>query len=171
MIALGALSGALYGVAGPKDYSATAQVLVTPLPASDTAFTGIDLFRDSGAHRTAAASAAALLRSPTIADAVLGQLSLKRSRDALLGQVRTHIEGNSNVVDVTAVDSNPSRAAQIANAFVSVLVSQRTANFLSQLATAIQRDQQTLSGLPAARRSGPEGAELARRLAVLHSFE
>jgi hypothetical protein len=171
LIVLGALVGALYAAVGPKDYQATAQVLVTPLPASDTTFTGMDLFRDSGGRRTGAASAAALLHSPTIADSVLGQLALKRSREALLGQLHTNPVGNSNVVDVTVDDSNAGRAAQIANAFVSVLISQRTAGFLSQLATAIQRDQQVLDALPPARRSGPEGAEIARRLAVLHSFE
>ncbi|HET8893413.1 MAG TPA: Wzz/FepE/Etk N-terminal domain-containing protein [Gaiellaceae bacterium] len=171
VILLGALVGGLYGLVGPKDYRATAQVLITPLPASDTTFTGMDLFRDTGTRRGSAATAAALLQSPQIADAVNGQLGLKVSRDALLGQVQAHAVGNSNVVDVSVTDSNPGRAAQIANAFVSVLVSQRTASFLGQLAGAIQRDQQVLAALPPARRSGPEGAEIARRLAVLHSFE
>ena len=171
VILLGALVGGLYGLVGPKDYTATAQVLITPLPASDTTFTGMDLFRDTGTRRSGAATAAALLQSPQIADAVNGQLGLHRSRDALLGQVHARAVGNSNVVDVSVTDSNAGRAAQIANAFVSVLVSQRTASFLSQLAGAIQRDQQVLASLPAARRSGPEGAELARRLAVLHSFQ
>ena len=173
LILLGALAGGLYGLAGPKDYSATAEVLVTPLPVGDTTFTGMDLFRETTTRRTgtAAANAAALLRSPKIADAVLGQLALKRSRESLLGQIHTHVVGSSNVVDVSVDDSNAGIAAQIANAFVSVLVSQRTASFLSQLASAIQRDQQVLNALPAAKRSGPEGAELGRRLAVLHSFE
>lgn len=175
VILLGALVGGLYGLVGPKDYQATAQVLITPLPASDTTFTGMDLFRDTNTRRsgaaTAAATAAALLQSPQIADAVNGQLGLHEARDALLGQVNPHAVGNSNVVDVSVSDSNAGRAAQIANAFVSVLVSQRTASFLSQLAGAIQRDQQVLASLSPARRNGPEGAELARRLAVLHSFE
>ena len=171
LILAGAFAGAMYGLAGPKDYRATAQVQVTPLPASDTTFTGMDLFRETGGRHTAAATAAALLRSPQIADAVLGQLSLKRSRDSLLGQVHTRAVGSSNVVNVSVDDSDPGRAAQIANAFVAVLISQRTAGFLSQLATAIQRDQKVLDAFPPAKRNGPEGAELARRLAVLHSFE
>lgn len=171
VILLGALVGGLYGLVGPKDYQATAQVLITPLPASDTTFTGMDLFRDTGTRRSGAATAAALLQSPQIADAVNGQLGLHESRDTLLGQVHARAVGNSNVVDVSASDSNAGRAAQIANAFVSVLVSQRTASFLSQLAGAIQRDEQVLASLAPARRSGPEGAEIARRLAVLHSFQ
>jgi len=171
LILLGALVGGLYGLAGPKDYRATAQVLVTPLPATDTTFTGMDLFRDTGKGRSAAPTVAALLRSPQIADAVIGQLSLKQSRDSLLGEVSARAVGSSNVVDVTVNDSNAARSAQIANAFVSVLVSQRTAGFLSQLTSAIQRDQQTLDALPAGRRSGPEGSALARRLAILHSYE
>jgi len=162
---------ALCGLPGPKDYRATAQILITPLPASDTTFTGIDVFRDTGKGRTTAATAAALLKSPQIADAVIGQLGLKQSRDSLLAEVHAHAVGSSNVVDVSVDDSNATRSAQIASAFVAVLVSQRTAGFLSQLAGLIQRDQQVLDALPPARRSGPEGSALARRLAVLHGFQ
>ena len=60
--AAGAAAAAGYALTAPKHYRATAQLLVSPVPANDTTFTGIDVLRDSGGKRTAAASAAALVR-------------------------------------------------------------------------------------------------------------
>ena len=81
-----------------------------------------------------------MLRSPQVADVVRTQLGLTRSRDSLLSAVHAHVVGASDVVAVTVQDTSAVRAAQLANAFADALVSQRTASFQSQLATAIRRD-------------------------------
>ena len=166
LTAAGAAAAAGYGLTAPKRYRATAQLLVSPVPASDTTFTGLPVLRDSGGKRTAAASAAAMLASPQVADAVRSQLGLTRSRDAVLGAIHAHVVGASDVVAVTAEDTSANGAAQLANAFADTLVSQRTASFQSQLATTIAADTKQLGSLPESSR-----AALQRQLAALHGFE
>jgi len=166
-----AAAAAGYGLTAPKRYRATAQLLVSPVPATDTTFTGVDVLRDSGGKRTAAASAAAMLSSPQIADAVRSQLGLSRPRDSLLAAMRARVVDGSDVVAVRAQDTSATGAAQLANAFAATLVSQRTATFQSQLATAINHDVQQLQALPPATRSTAAGVVLQQRLTTLRGFE
>src|SRR6185437_7602496 len=128
----GAAAAAGYGLTAPKQYDATAKLVVTPVPASDETFAGFDLLRD-------ARTAAALVRTPEVATAARTQLGLRRPASSLLDDVRTHVEGGSNVVDVTAEDTSAASAAQVANAFVDALIAQRTATFQSALSAALAR--------------------------------
>ena len=132
--AAGAAAAAGYALTAPKHYRATAQLLVSPISTSDETFTGIDVLRDSGGKRTAAASAAALVRGPLVADAVRALLGIRRSRDSLLDALDSHVIDSSDVVAVTVEDTSANGAAQIANAFADTLVNQRTASFQSELA-------------------------------------
>lgn len=167
LTAAGAAAAAGYGLTAPKRYDATAKLLVTPVAASDTAFTGLGVFRDAGERRTAAQSAAVLVRTPEVADAVRLQLALRRSDSSLLDDLHAHVVGGSNVVDVTAEDASAVSAAQLANAFVDAFIADRTASFLSQLSSAIRRDVQLLASGSA----GSQAVEVARQLAVLRAFQ
>jgi capsular polysaccharide biosynthesis protein len=167
LTAVGLAGAAGYGLTAPKRYQATAQLLVSPVSASDPAFAGLDVLRDASGKRTAAASAAVLVRSPQVADAVRAQLGVRRSSEALLREVDAHVVGSSDVVAVGVDDTSAASAAQLANAFVDALVAQRTSSFQSQLASAIHRDAELLATAPA----GSQSAELARRLALLRSFQ
>src|SRR3954471_15044688 len=89
LTAAGTAAAVGYGLTAPKRYRATAQLLVSPVAVNDPAFTGLDVLRDSGGTRTAAATAAALLRSPQVADVVRADLGLARSRDSLLHALHT----------------------------------------------------------------------------------
>jgi len=131
LIVAGAAAAAGYGLTAPKQYDATAKLLVTPVAASDPTFAGFDLLRDPR-------SAAALVRTPEVATAVRTQLGLDRSASSLLHDIHTRVE-NGNVVDVTAEDTAAVSAAQLANAFVDALIAQRTATFQSELSAALAR--------------------------------
>ena len=126
----GAAAAAGYGLTAPMRYEATAKLLVTPV--SDPTFAGFDLVRDAD-------TAAALVRTPEVATAVRTQLRIDRSASSLLHDVQTHVEGESNVVDVTAEDTAAVSAAQLANAFVDALIAQRTATFQSELSATLAR--------------------------------
>ncbi|HEX7582512.1 MAG TPA: Wzz/FepE/Etk N-terminal domain-containing protein, partial [Gaiellaceae bacterium] len=152
LTAAGTAAAVGYGLTAPKQYRATAQLLVSPVSVNDPTFTGLDVLRDSSGKRTAAASAAALLRSPQVADVVRADLGLARSRDSLLSALDAHVVGSSDVVAVTVQDASAAGAAQLANAFADGLVKQRTASFQSQLATTIRRDQQLLNAITPGRR-------------------
>ena len=171
LTAAGTAAAVGYGLTAPKQYRATAQLLVSPVSVNDPTFTGLDVLRDSSGKRTAAASAAALLRSPQVADVVRADLGLARSRDSLLSALDAHVVGSSDVVAVTVQDTSAAGAAQLANAFADGLVKQRTASFQSQLATTIRRDQQLLNAITPGQRATGAGAELQKRLAVLQGFQ
>lgn len=171
LTAAGTAAAVGYGLTAPKQYRATAQLLISPVSVNDPTFTGLDVLRDSSGKRTAAASAAALLRSPQVADVVRADLGLARSRDSLLSALDAHVVGSSDVVAVTVQDTSAAGAAQLANAFADGLVKQRTASFQSQLATTIRRDQQLLNAITPGQRATGAGAELEKRLAVLQGFQ
>jgi capsular polysaccharide biosynthesis protein len=171
LVAAGTAAAVGYGLTAPKRYRATAQLLVSPVSVSDPNFIGLDVLRDTGGKRTAAASAAALLRSPQVADVVRADLGLARSRDSLSTSLDAHVVDSSDVVAVTVEDTSAAGAAQLANAFADALVKQRTAGFQSQLAATVRRDQQLLAGLSPAARAGAAGVDLQTRLVVLEGFE
>jgi capsular polysaccharide biosynthesis protein len=161
LTAAGAAAAAGYSLTAPERYRATAQLLVAPVSTSDSTFAGIGVLRDTGGRRTAAANVAALVRAPQIVDAAAAQLGLKRSRQSLLDALHVHVVDSSDVVAVTAEDTSPDAAAQLANTFANALIAQRSASFQSELAAAIRRDRQLL-----ARSSDPAGS-ISRRLTTL----
>ena len=167
----GAAAAAGYAFLGTKRYDATAHLIVSPVSPTDPTYFGLGLLRDTSGKRTAAASAAVLLRSPQVADAVRTQLGLPESRDSLLSKVHARVVGASDVVAVTVRDTSAVRAAQLANAFAGALVSQRTASFQSQLATAIRRTQEQIVALPPNQRTIGAGAALQQRLTTLQSLQ
>jgi capsular polysaccharide biosynthesis protein len=161
-IAAGAAAAAGYGLTAPKRYRATAQLLVAPVSPGDPTFAGLDVLRDTGGKRTAAADVAALLHGPQLADAVAASLGLQRSRGSLEHALHVDVVDSSDVVDVTAEDATPTGAAELANSFASALISQRSASFQSQLSKAIHRDEQLLT-------HGADPA-ITRRLTTLKGF-
>src|SRR5581483_4083928 len=110
---------------------------------------------------------AALLRGPQVAAAAAATLALKRSVSSLEHALSVRVAPGSDVVDVTAEDASATGAANLANTFVNVFISQRSADFQSQLTAAIKRDQQLLAttGTPKSL-----GAALTRRLITLKGF-
>jgi capsular polysaccharide biosynthesis protein len=160
--AAGAAAAAGYGLTAPKRYRATAQMLVAPVSPSDPTFAGLNVLRDTGGRRTAAADVAALLHGPQLADAVAASLGLRRSRSSLEHALHVNVVDSSDIVDVTAEDSTRTGAAELANSFASALISQRSASFQSQLSNAIRRDQKLLA-------QGADAA-VARRLTTLKGF-
>ena len=169
--AAGAAAGAGYALTAPKHYRATAQLIVAPVSPSDPTFAGIGVLRDTGGRRTAAASVAALVRSPQIVDAAAASLAIRRSRNSLLHALDAHVVDSSDVVAVTASDGSARGAAQLANTFANALVSQRTAAFQNDIAAAIHRDTQLLAGMSTAQREGDAGAAVSRRLATLTALQ
>lgn len=166
LTAAGAAAAAGYGLTAPKRYRATAAILVSPVAAGDATFAGLGLLRETNDRRAAAASAADLVRTPQVADAVRAQLGLRRSSASLLHDVHASVAAQSDVVHVTGEDATSVGAAQLANAFVDALISQRTASFQSQLASAVRSDEQLLRVS-----TGVQASELQRRLAVLRTFQ
>jgi capsular polysaccharide biosynthesis protein len=149
-----------------KRYEATATIVVAPVSPSDPTLLGIDVLHDTQ-KRTAAATAARLVASPEVAEAVRVRLGVRSTRDELLSHVTAHVAGDSQVVGVTVTDPAPARAAQLANGFVDAFLTARTAGYQSEIQSAVQRVQRDLTALPPNQRLSPQGARLQQRLAEL----
>lgn len=169
-LAAGAAAAAGYALTAPKRYRATAQLLVAPVTSADSTFAGLGVLRETGGARTAAASVAALLRGPQVADAVAAALGLHRSRSSLEQALHVHVVDSSDVVDVSGEDATATGAAELANAFAAALISQRSAAFQSQLSNAIHRNEELLTAMTAAERTSGVGAAIARRVAALKGY-
>jgi capsular polysaccharide biosynthesis protein len=156
-----AAAGIYCAVATPR-YEARAYVLVSPVARDDPAFAGIPVVRASDDPQAAARTIARLVPTEEVAEAVRLQLGSELSRSALLAAVSAHAHDGTVAFEGRA--SSAPRAAQIANAFATELVAQRTARFQADRAAAVgQLRRQLASGA----RSEPERKAIARRLALL----
>src|SRR5919201_6739029 len=167
---VGAAATAAFSFTAQKQYRATATMLVAPVPAGDPTFVGLDVLTDAGGKHAAAATAAHLVATPEVAEAVRVRLGLSRTAPTLLSQVDTHPIGTSSTVAVTAKDSDARRAAQLANAFVDATIAARSAGFQSELISTIHRLQRQVAQLSPAQRRGAQGAQLQKRLADLKAL-
>jgi len=107
------------------DYTATAQLLVTPLSQGDTRFLGIDLLRDSGDPTRTVLTAATLINSGDAARRTAGRIGAGYDADRIRAAVTVGPVGESNLVGVTAKASSARLAARIANTFARVSLEQR----------------------------------------------
>src|SRR5919199_1599640 len=70
-----------------KRYEAEADILVSPIEQADTTFTGFTLLRESNDRSRSIITAARLIHTPQVADAVRRRLGLSGSRSAILDSV------------------------------------------------------------------------------------
>src|ERR687885_128743 len=105
-------AAAVYSFTATKRYEARAELLVSPLPSGDRTFEGLGLPR--GAPGAAAETAARLVRTPEIAEAVRAQLGLR-------GSVSSYRVDGSQLVAVVGKASSPARAAPPAEGFAGRL--------------------------------------------------
>ena len=158
---------AAWALAEPTNYVARAQIVVTPITASDHTFDGFSLLRESFEPGSAARTAAILVSTPQVADGVRIQLGLDQSAASLLQSVRSTAASGRNVVTVAVSGSNPQRAADIANAFAKQALANRTAHFQSELQTAIASARARLQAIPPVQRVLPASRALQARLGAL----
>ncbi len=163
-------AAAIYVLLAPKVYTATADVLVSPISTSDTTLDGFQLLRDSAGPGSSVLTAARLLKTPAAASAVRSRLGLNTSSETLLNQVSAQPVGQANILSVVASSSSADEAARIANAFAAHLVATRTVLFQAQLAQRISELQRAHRQ---AQRSGlgtAAAAAIDAQLAVLNQY-
>lgn len=131
LVVLGGVAG--FGLASLQTptYSATTSLLVTP-PLSSTLI-------DSGSR---AETYRSLVESGPVLDQVILELGLSDDRRELSERIETTVVMNTQIIEITAKDSSPERAAEIANSTARNFESQVAALTIGQL-------EQTLSELQA----------------------
>lgn len=165
-----ALAGSLAfrAVATPR-YEATAQLLVTPVPADDPSFLGLPVLRQTpGDPVRTIETATALLDTTSAATRAATALRPRMSTRDVLSAVSLEPQGQSNVIAVTATADTGARAAAIANAYARATLVERAATLRSAVIAQIPRLEAQLkatSGTPT-----PNRDELTQRLGVLRSL-
>jgi polysaccharide biosynthesis transport protein len=148
------------------EYEATAKLLLGQSQAIDALITGQAL-PQSGDSEREINTHLQLITTDRVARAVKRELELPDTVGSLTRKTQAAIEGNSNVVLLSARDRDPRRAAAIANAFATqyTVFEQRSAQAnLVQLADLVRRKVASLSRQE---RRSPEGRQLRARLREL----
>lgn len=150
-----------------RNYKATANLLVTPLPQDDTVFLGLPLIRDSGDPTRTVETAASVVDSPTAAARaaqVLGGSWNVRKVDKAVAVLP---EGASNIIAITASAGSASEAVRVADAFASAVVATRRTEIQRGVKASITDARQQLAAT-----TDPKGAvaqDLADRISQLQS--
>jgi receptor protein-tyrosine kinase len=155
------------GVDSNDRYETSARVLFDTSALSDVA---LQIQRGTEDPEREAATNVLLAGSEAVASSVRRELDLSTSVGDLQDKIEVEAEQNANVLQITATDENPRRAAALANAFAREFVAFR-ARGDQQSIEAAQRDlQDQLTRLPA---DAPERQDLRdalQRLASSHAL-
>lgn len=106
-------------------YSATARLILTPLPQWDETFLGTSLVRDSGDANRTAATMAEVVDSAEVAREASRLLAGRTTERAIRRAVDVQPMPDTNVLAVTAVAADPARAVRLADAFASSVLTVR----------------------------------------------
>ena len=151
----------------PKQFEATADIILSPLPGNDDTFQGFSLFRQSfdGSSSVVTASRvfnAAQTRAP--ASAALQDQGIEAT-------VTVEPLSQADIVSVMATAGSAQAAARAANIFADTAVATRTALFRKELSDHIGRLQRRVAAVPLAQRdTNVEYAAIAQRLGELRGF-
>jgi len=154
-----------------KTYKAEADLLVTPVSNEDEALAGLGLIRESSDPTRDVETAARLVKTVDVAARVKAEVRDDRSPRELLDAVEVDPVAQSNVVSIEAEAKDPEKAAELANAFGTAAVRERTLEFHAQLDKTIRTLRARVEELPRSQRAptlGPESLEA--RLARLEAL-
>jgi capsular exopolysaccharide synthesis family protein len=162
-----AVAGA-YSVTASKRYEASADLSVTPIPADDETFIGIDVLRQSGDPTRSVVTAARLVKTRDVAARVSARLGFKHGNP--LASVEVKPVGQANIVTIVGKGGTPEAASSIANAFADEAIADRKEKFQSELRSAIGQLRRRLDAVQRVRPDSIEALALQERLAVLNSL-
>jgi succinoglycan biosynthesis transport protein ExoP len=170
-IALGALAGGLLHSSSQPTYEATSKVLLEQQRPVDVLL-GVDQ-APADPTRDLSTGVRLIVLDPVV-DRVRSRLGVPGSTDALLARVSAKLDGNTNIVDITARDEDPTQAARIADGFADAFRELRAEAAGANLTEAVQAGQRQLRRLGPGAEATPVGRELVRdirRLEILAAFQ
>jgi capsular exopolysaccharide synthesis family protein len=167
VVACLAVGVVIAGVGSGDRYDSSARVLFGTSTLSDAA---LQLQRADNDPEREAATNVLLAGSEAVASSVRRRLGLSTSVEDLQDEVQVEAEQNANVLQITASDKDPQRAAAIANAFAAEFVAFR-ARADRESIEAAQRDlQQQLEALPVDAPERQDVRDALQRLASSHAL-
>ena len=144
-----------YVVKAPRRYSSTAQMLVSPAPASDTTLFSLPVIHSSTDPTRDSLTAASLITTNQVADAVRSQLRMSTPASTVLQNVQVAPVGQSNLLAVQATAGSAAGAQRLANAVADQAVSVRTQALHRAIAAVLPGLRAQVAGLPVGQRSVP----------------
>ena len=144
-----AVLGALFYVsARTREYQATAELLVSPLPSTDVSFQGLPVVRDVGGDNVRTLQTAAVLVDSHAAQQLTAtRLGHGWTAPRVHSAVNVTPLGQSNILSVTATASNARFAATLADDFVAASLDAHTAALRGLVADQINLVRSQLAAL------------------------
>jgi capsular exopolysaccharide synthesis family protein len=136
-VVLCTLAATVYAVTAPKVYEAHADLLITPVPDTQTTVLGLGLLRTGTDPTEGVATASLLIDNADVAAQARANLRLPDSPQALLQQISVQPVASSSIVSITASTGSPARSQQLANAFATAAVRVQTNQLYQALGPAI----------------------------------
>jgi receptor protein-tyrosine kinase len=124
--ALATAAAVAYVATAEKEYTAEADILVTPVSQSDTELAGLPLIRSSSDPTRDVETAARLVVNRDVALRVKSQLNLKEGPNLIQEKVTAEPVAQSNLVAITAKAGSKRLARNIANGFATALIQLQT---------------------------------------------
>ncbi len=153
-------------------YSATASILVTPLPEGDPNFLGIGVVLDTGDPARTVQTAAALVDSPGAAALTAQKLGNPWTTSSVQNAVSVAPLGQSDVLAVTATADSGSEAARLANTYALESVAYRGRIVQHNIARELTTLQARLQALPStAPGTSSQVADISGRMGELRAAQ
>jgi len=153
-----AIAAFAWSQANPRDWSASAEVLVTAIGSDETTFLGVPALRQSGDTARTVQTAAAVVDSVEASRRAAQRLGRGWSDQRVRDRTSVQVRGASTVLAVTATTDERADAARVANALAESALAVRREALVEPLEAAIS---QTLSQL---RRHRGDPSDYADRL-------
>ncbi|MGH2896805.1 MAG: hypothetical protein ACRDPM_26545, partial [Solirubrobacteraceae bacterium] len=154
-----------------SSYSATASILVTPLPEGDAGFVGIGTVVDSGDPARTVQTASALVDSPEAAARAARALGKGWTAGSVSEAISVAPLGASDVLAVTGTAQSAAQAQRVATVFARNAIAYRAGVVQSQISASISQLQARLNQLGTGGASSPQAAALASGLEQLRSIQ
>lgn len=154
----------------PKSYTATAQMLVSPIPSADSVLETVPgLLHATGDPTTDVLTAASLVHTQRIAQATANALHSKLSATQILGKVSVVPTDQSALLSVSTSSSDPRAAQRLVDTYATQIVAVRTAQLHSYIATEVPRLTASIAKSPSSTTTGGSNSDLLAQLEVLQN--
>lgn len=170
-VAIGVVVASVYSLTATKRYEAEASLLVTPVPAPQSAFLSISAFRESSEDPTrTVVTLSRIIHTAQAAEAARAAENLDLSVGELLDSVEVIPVSQSNLITIKATASNPELAAAIANGFAEGVVDVRTQQFQREVQATIERLESQVDTIPSGLQESPQAVALEQDIASLRTL-
>lgn len=154
----------------PKSYTATALMLVSPIPSADSVLETVPgLLHATGDSTTDVLTAASLAHTQRIAQATATALHSKLSAAQILSKVSVVPTDQSELLSVSTSSSDPRAAQRLVDTYANEVVSVRTAQLHSYIATEVPRLRASIAKSPGSTTTGGSNSDLLAQLEVLQN--